>query len=237
MRRGLAVSGSEARQLVQQGKVTVNGAPAGKPGRQVDPGDAIEVVGDRPRFVSRGGDKLAHALEAFGIDPTGLRVIDVGASTGGFTDCVLQGGASSVEAIDVGRAQLHEKLVADPRVVNRERLNVRNVVVDEIGGPARLLVGDLSFISLRTVMERLAALTMLGGDLVLLVKPQFEAHRDEASKGRGVITDPEIHARVLSEVKQSAGDHGLVVAGETTSPITGGEGNVEFLVHLHKPQA
>lgn len=227
-------SRSAAQELVALGRVTVNGAAASKPARLVDPGDAIEVYGEPDKYVGRGADKMVGAIEAFGINPTGLRVIDVGASTGGFTDCVLQAGAAEVVAIDVGRAQLHERLVADPRVHNLERTNVRHVEVSDIGGAAPLVVGDLSFISLRTVMAKLAELTAAGGRAMMLVKPQFEAGRQEVSRGRGVIKDPEIWRRVLEEVTASAAAHGLHPVGLVPSPITGGEGNVEFLLLMER---
>ena len=181
--------------------------------------------------MSRGGDKLEHALEEFGIDVRGWRVLDAGASTGGFTDCVLQRGAAQVVALDVGYGQLHEKLRADRRVLVLERLNVRAVTPDDIGGPVALVVADLSFISLAKVIPALIGVCRPGASLVLLVKPQFEAGRVEVSRGRGVITDPEIHHRVREEVQESLAAAGTVVAGWTESPITGADGNREFLVH------
>jgi 23S rRNA (cytidine1920-2'-O)/16S rRNA (cytidine1409-2'-O)-methyltransferase len=232
VRRELVATRSQARELIDRHRVQVNGAFADKAARLVSSADAVEVVGERPRFVGRGGEKLAGALDAFGVDPSGRRCVDVGASTGGFTDCLLQAGAASVVAIDVGYGQLHESLVASPAVENRERTNIREVVPADLGGPVDLLVGDLSFISLRTVMGALVGLVREGGDLVLLVKPQFEAGRREASKGRGVIRDREVWRRVLEEVLDSATEHGAGPAGATVSPIRGGDGNVEFLVHL-----
>jgi 23S rRNA (cytidine1920-2'-O)/16S rRNA (cytidine1409-2'-O)-methyltransferase len=232
VRRELVATRSQARELIDRHRVQVNGAFADKAARLVSSADAVEVVGERPRFVGRGGEKLAGALTAFGIDPQGRRCVDAGASTGGFTDCLLQAGAASVVAIDVGYGQLHESLVASPAVDNRERTNIREVVPDDVGGPVDLLVGDLSFISLRTVMAALVGLVRGGGDLVLLVKPQFEAGRREASKGRGVIRDPEVWRRVLGEVVDCAAEHGAAAVDATVSPIRGGDGNVEFLVHL-----
>lgn len=232
VRRELVATRSQARELIDRHRVQVNGAFADKAARLVSSGDAIEVVGDRPRFVGRGGEKLAGALDTFAIDPTGRRCLDAGASTGGFTDCLLQAGAASVVAIDVGYGQLHESLVASPAVDNRERTNIRHVVADDVGGPVDLVVGDLSFISLRTVMPALVRLVRDGGALILLVKPQFEAGRREAAKGRGVIRDPNVWRRVLGEVVACAADHGAGLAGATVSPIRGGDGNVEFLVHL-----
>ena len=152
VRRGLAASRTEAQRLIGEGLVTVGGAPADKPARLVDPGDALKVHGPARRYVSRGGEKLEAALDHFGLDPAGCRVLDAGSSTGGFTDCVLQRGATEVVAVDVGRGQLHEKLRADPRVLSRERTHLRDVRAEHIGGPVDLVVGDLSFISL-TVTE------------------------------------------------------------------------------------
>lgn len=220
--------------LVESNRVQVNGAFAAKPARLVDRGDSIEIVGERPRFVGRGGDKLEGALRAFDFDPAGLRCLDAGASTGGFTDCLLQNGAREVVAVDVGYGQLHERLVGDGRVTNLERTNVRGIDVEGIGGPVELVVGDLSFISLRTVLDALLGVCVEGASLILLVKPQFEAGRQEASKGRGVIRDPAVWRRVLDEVAEAAHAAGAPVQGAAVSPITGGDGNVEFLYRLAK---
>lgn len=208
---------------------------ADKPARLVAPGEPIERLGPPPRFVGRGGEKLAAALEAFALEPTGRRAIDCGASTGGFTDALLQAGASTVVAIDVGHGQLHERLRDDSRVDNRERTSVRGLDPTTVGGPASLVVADLSFISLRVVLADLFALTAPGGDLVVLVKPQFEAGRQEASRGRGVISDPEIWARVLTEVRDAVDGQGAAIMGAMTSPLTGADGNVEFLLHVRAP--
>lgn len=201
------------------------------------PGEAIEVLGPRPRFVGRGGEKLDAALDRFDVVVAGRRAIDCGASTGGFTDCLLQHGAASVVAIDVGYGQLHERLRADPRVVSHERTNLRGIDPDRLGGPAPLVVGDLSFISLRAVVEDLLRLTTADGDLVLLVKPQFEATRDEAARGRGVISDDAVWRRVLHEVHDAFATRGAAIMGAMTSPIAGADGNVEFLVHLVAPSS
>jgi 23S rRNA (cytidine1920-2'-O)/16S rRNA (cytidine1409-2'-O)-methyltransferase len=211
--------------------VLVGGSVATKPARMVAPGEAISLVGPAPRFVGRGGEKLDAALTAFGIDVAGKRCLDAGASTGGFTDCLLQHGAASVVAVDVVYGQLHERLRADPRVDNRERTHIRGLTPGDVGGPADVVVADLSFISLRSVLADLVGLAAPGADLVLLVKPQFEAGREEAAKGRGVIRDPEIHRRVVDEVASAAVSQGAAMMGEMPSPITGAEGNVEFLLH------
>jgi len=181
--------------------------------------------------VSRGGEKLESALTGFGADVAGERCLDVGASTGGFTDCLLQRGASEVVAVDVGYGQLHERLRADPRVVVHERTNVRELTAGALGAPAPLVVADLSFISLRTVLPNVVALAAPAADLVLLVKPQFEAGREEASRGRGVITDPEVWRRVLTEVAGALEREGAAIMGVMTSPLTGADGNVELLLH------
>ena len=231
VRRELTTSRTEAQALIAANRVLVNGSVADKPARQVASGDAVVVDGPPPRFVGRGATKLDHALDAFGIDVRGLRALDAGASTGGFTDCLLQRGADHVVALDVGHGQLHERLRADPRVTNLERHNVRHVDVEQIGGPVDLVVGDLSFISLRLVIPSLTALCQPGSSMVLLVKPQFEAGRQEVDRGRGIITDPVIHERVRAEIDAALVASGCSVRGWTDSPITGADGNREFLVH------
>ncbi len=210
----------------------VSGSIATKASRQVDPAEPIELAGPRPRFVSRGGEKLDAALERFGVDVTGRRCLDAGASTGGFTDCLLQRGAAAVVAVDVGFGQLHERLRADPRVTSLERTNIRGLAASAIGGPVPVTVGDLSFISLRTVLPVLLELTEPGGDLLLLVKPQFEAGRQEASRGKGVIRDPEVWRRVLEEVRSAGSSQGATMMEGMVSPLTGADGNVEFVVRL-----
>jgi 23S rRNA (cytidine1920-2'-O)/16S rRNA (cytidine1409-2'-O)-methyltransferase len=197
----------------------------------------VLVAGDPPRFVSRGGEKLDAALDRFAIDPLGVRALDAGASTGGFTDCLLQRGAARVVALDVGHGQLHERLRADPRVEVHERRNVRDLAPGDLGEPFPLVVADLSFISLRAVLPHLLDQAAPGADLVLLVKPQFEAGRDEASRGRGVIRDPEVWRRVLEEVVVALGGYGAAIMGAMPSPITGADGNVEFLVHARAAPA
>ena len=234
VRRDLAASREEAQRLIDARSVTVNGAVAERAARAVLPGDALEVL-QRPRFVSRGGDKLDGALAALGLEVSAKRCIDVGASTGGFTDCLLQRGAASVVAVDVGRAQLHERLLAAPQVRNLEGVNVRHLQPGDAGGPANLVTVDLSFIGLRLVMERLTALVLPGGDLLMLVKPQFEAGRREASKGRGVIRSPEAWRRTLTEVAESAVAAGLLPQAVLLADPPGAEGNAEFFLHCRKP--
>ena len=200
-------------------------------------GDAVVVSGPPPRFVGRGGDKLDAALAHFGIDVTGLDVLDVGASTGGFTDCLLSRGARRVVALDVGHGQLHPRLRGDERVTVIERTNVRDATPDTVGGLVDVVVVDVSFISLTVIIPVLVSLCQPGSPMVLLVKPQFEAGRAEVGRGRGVITDPTIHERVQATVGASLELSGCSVHGWMESPILGGEGNREFLVHAGTPTA
>ena len=211
----------------------VGGAPALRAGRMVDPAQALSVSGPPPRFVGRGGEKLDAALEHFALDATGLVALDAGASTGGFTDCLLQRGAARVVAVDVGHNQLHHRLRVDPRVVSLERTNVRTLAPADLpDAPFPLIVADLSFISLRTVAPALASLARPGADVVALVKPQFEAGRQEVSAGRGVIRDPDVWRRVLVEVASAWQSQGATMMGVMVSPLRGADGNVEFLAHL-----
>ena len=229
------MSRTQAAEAIDAKRVLVNGTLADKSSRQVDPADAITLQGPPARFVSRGGEKLDAALTAFAIEVSGMRVLDAGASTGGFTDCLLQRGATGVIALDVGHGQLHPRIRDDDRVVVLERYNVRDVNATDLGGPVDAVVADLSFISLKRVIEPLVGVCAGGGPLVLLVKPQFEAGRQEVSKGRGVITDPEIHDRVVAEIDTALQDAGCTVHGWIDSPLTGAEGNREFLVHATAP--
>jgi 23S rRNA (cytidine1920-2'-O)/16S rRNA (cytidine1409-2'-O)-methyltransferase len=237
VRRGLAVSRPQAHADIAAGRVLVDGAPAAKPARLVAPGDAIRVLGPPPRFVGRGGIKLDAALARFDVATAGRRAYDLGASTGGFTDCLLQRGAASVVAVDVGYGQLHERLRADARVEVRERTNVRDLGPGDLGPPADVLVADLSFISLRTVLPVVVTLGRPEADLVALVKPQFEAGHEEASRGRGVITDPQVWERVLQEVASTLDHLGAAIMGAMASPLTGADGNVEFLIHARLASA
>jgi 23S rRNA (cytidine1920-2'-O)/16S rRNA (cytidine1409-2'-O)-methyltransferase len=236
LRRGLTESRQQARHLIDAGRVLVSNAPADKAGRLVAPGEPIRVLGPPARYVGRGGEKLAGALARFDLDPTGVRALDAGASTGGFTDALLQAGAASVVAVDVGRAQLHERLRADDRVDVREQTDIRTVRADDIGGPVDVVVADLSFISLHAVLGPLLALVAPGGDLVVLVKPQFEAGRAEVSRGRGVIRDPQVWRRVLDEVMVAIREAGGAIMDAMVSPLRGADGNAEFLVHVRRPE-
>jgi 23S rRNA (cytidine1920-2'-O)/16S rRNA (cytidine1409-2'-O)-methyltransferase len=232
VRRGLASSRERAQADIAAGRVTVGGAPATKAARLVDAGEPVVVHGPPPRFVSRAGEKLQGAVDRFGLadDLAGARVLDCGASTGGFTDCALQHGAREVVAVDVGHNQLHERLRADPRVRNVERTNLRTLDPTAVGEPVDVVVGDLSFISLQLVLDPVFAAARPGAVYALLVKPQFEAGRAEAARGRGVITDPAIWRRVLGEVAAALGDRGASIMGAMVSPLTGSDGNVEFVV-------
>ena len=227
VRRGLVPSRQQAQEAIDAGRVLVGGAPAFKAARLIGPGEPLRLQGPAPRYVSRGGRKLEAALDGFALSPEGLRCLDAGASTGGFTDCLLQRGAAHVVAVDVGHNLLHERLRADPRVTLIERTNVRSL---DLGERFPLVVADLSFISLRTVAPALVA--HAAADLVLLVKPQFEAGRAETSKGRGVISDPAVHERVVDEVAVAFASLGAVKMGVMRSPVTGADGNVELLLHL-----
>ena len=222
--------------MIDEHRVLVNGAIAEKSSRQVAPGDQVVISGAPPRFVGRGALKLDHALDAFGVDVAGLRALDAGASTGGFTDCLLQRGAAHVVAVDVGHGQLHERLRADHRVTNLERTNVRHIDLDQIGGPVDIVVGDLSFISLKLVIRPLVSVCQPGAAMIVLVKPQFEAGRAEVGRGRGIITDPDVWERVRGEIDEAMIAAGCAVLGWTDSPITGADGNHEFLVHAVTPK-
>jgi 23S rRNA (cytidine1920-2'-O)/16S rRNA (cytidine1409-2'-O)-methyltransferase len=231
--RGLVESRSRAQALVLAGKVRVGDGDAArhdrKPGDLL-PADATVAVTEPAPYVSRGGYKLAAALDAFGIDPTGLVALDVGASTGGFTDVLLQRGASRVYALDVGRGQLADSLRRDPRVVSMERTNARDLTADTLPEPIGLAVVDVSFISLGVVLGPIKMTLGPGGHIVALVKPQFEAGRGRTD--HGVVRDPAIHREVLERTVAAAQGLGLGTRAVIASPITGPEGNREFLVHL-----
>ncbi len=227
--RGLAATREKAQALILAGRVEVDGKRAEKAGQPVGDDAAISVAGPPHPYVSRGGVKLAAALDRFGIDPAGWTCLDVGASTGGFTDCLLQRGAARVYAVDVGRGQLDARLRADPRVVVREKVNARTLSEADVPEPVDLAVVDVSFISLRLVLPAVAARVRRGGALVALVKPQFEAGRSEVPKG-GVVRSEATRRRVVAEVEEAGRALGLEVLGMAPSPISGARGNVEFLV-------
>jgi 23S rRNA (cytidine1920-2'-O)/16S rRNA (cytidine1409-2'-O)-methyltransferase len=235
VRRGLARSREQAVALVQAGRVDVRGAPASKPAALVDPADAVRVrETGAPEYASRGGHKLAGALEAFtGLVVAGRRCLDAGASTGGFTDVLLKAGAAEVVAVDVGYGQLAWSLRNDPRVRVLDRTNVRTLDAAAIGGPVALTVADLSFISMRLVLPALVSCTEPDGDLVPMVKPQFEVGRDRVGDG-GVVRDPALRAEAVLTVADAAARLGLGVAGLTPSPLPGPSGNVEFFLWLRR---
>lgn len=231
MRRGLATSRERAQAEIAGGRVRVGGAVAEKAARMVDPSEPVDVVGPPPRFVSRGGEKLDAALDRFGVDVAGRAALDAGASTGGFTDCLLQRGAARVTAVDVGMGQLDARLRSEPRVEVRERTNIRDVT---LAAPVEVVVADLAFVSLRTVAAVLVQLAAPDGDVVVLIKPQFEAGRVEASKGRGVIRDPDVWRRAVEGVKDAFAAAQADMMGLMVSPLRGAEGNVEFLAHFRR---
>lgn len=215
------------------GRVTVAGRPAGKPSTLVAPAEAVEIVQPPPRFVSRGGDKLEAALERFGLDVSGRECLDAGASTGGFTDCLLRRGAAHVVAVDVGYGQLAWSLRTHERVSALERTNVRELRPEHLATPPTVIVADLSFVSLRSVVGVLAGLAAVGAELVLLVKPQFEAAPADVEPG-GVVRDPERWRRAIEDVAGACSAAGLVVREVMASPLVGPAGNVEFLLHATK---
>jgi len=209
--------------------VLVGGIPAAKPSTLVDDTDSIVIAGEGPRFVSRGGEKLAGALDAFDINVEGLKCLDAGASTGGFTDCLLQAGAQSVTAVDVGYGQLAWSIRTDPRVVVVERTNIRYSSVESLGGPFDVVVADLSFISLCTVVPALATMGTSSADFVLLVKPQFEAGKALVGRG-GIVRDAHVRLGTVRKVVGCLGESGLGARGVVRSPLRGADGNVEFLL-------
>ncbi|MFO7777174.1 MAG: TlyA family RNA methyltransferase [Nitriliruptoraceae bacterium] len=232
VRRRLVASRALAQEAIASGLVTVDGAPAFKAATQVTAQQALVVAGPPRAYVSRGGDKLAHALEVFDVDPAGRHAMDAGVSTGGFTDCLLQRGAVRVLAYDVGYGQLHGSLRTDPRVVLRERTNVRSLTAEDVPPPAPdLLVADLSFISLSLVLPGLRPLLAAEAEAVVLVKPQFEAERGEVGAG-GIVRDPAVWRRALERVAGTGASLRWQVSGATASPLLGSKGNVEFLLHL-----
>jgi 23S rRNA (cytidine1920-2'-O)/16S rRNA (cytidine1409-2'-O)-methyltransferase len=228
---GLAPSRERARALIIAGQVTVDGRVVSKAGTPIAADARVELVAPDHPYVGRGGVKLAHALDAFAIDPRGRRALDVGASTGGFTDVLLQRGADSVVALDVGHGQLDWRLRNDPRVIVRERVNARQLTRDDVPHDVSLVTIDVSFISLRLILPAVIAFLDPGADLVALVKPQFEAGREEVGK-HGLVIDEAIHTAVLERVTDAAGALGLERVGMTPSAITGATGNQEYFLHL-----
>jgi 23S rRNA (cytidine1920-2'-O)/16S rRNA (cytidine1409-2'-O)-methyltransferase len=231
--RGLAQSRERARALILAGQVRVEGVTGPKPGTAVPPDTAVDLLTPDHPYVGRGGLKLAHALDAFGIDVRGRDALDIGASTGGFTDVLLRRGARHVVALDVGHNQIDWKLRSDPRVLVLEGVNARHLEPGRLPGRVDVVTLDVSFISLRLILPAVPPLLQPGADVVALVKPQFEAGREEVGAG-GLVLDPAVHARVVADVTRAASGIGLVAVGMTPSPITGAAGNQEFLLHLRE---
>lgn len=229
--QGFTESRERAKTTIMSGLVFVNGQRVDKPGTAVNPTARIEVHGEALPFVSRGGFKLDKALKVFPVDPAGKVCIDCGASTGGFTDVLLQHGAAKVYAVDVGYGQLAWKLRTDERVVNLERCNLRYIEKEQISDPIDLAVMDVSFISIRLVLPAVKQLLKPGADYICLIKPQFEAGRDEVGK-KGVVRDERVHERVVQEILDFAESIGFSVLGLDFSPIKGPEGNIEYICHL-----
>lgn len=226
---GFCRSRSRAKELIVSGAVTVGGKTVLKPSYEVCDGDAVVCdTSSQCRYVSRGGLKLERALDYFGISPEGLVCIDIGASTGGFTDCLLQHGAAKVYAIDSGTAQLDDSLASDPRVVSYENMNARYITADDIGGKCRLAVMDVSFISQTKLFPAVTEILEPGGVLISLIKPQFEVGRSGIGKG-GIVKDAKKRLTAVDNVCRSAAEYGLVCRGTVLSPIEGGDGNTEYL--------
>jgi len=230
-RRGLAPSREGAQRLIMAGRVRVNSQPALKADQSVDERSAIALVGGSSEYASRGGVKLAAALDHFGLDPAGRQAMDVGASTCGFTDVLLRRGAASVIALDVGHGQLDWRLRNDPRVLVRERVNARALTAGDVPHPVDLVTIDVSFISLKHILPALPAFLSPGADIVALIKPQFEAGRDEVGR-HGIIRDPAIHDAVIARVTEAADALGLRRIALAPAAITGATGNQEFFLHL-----
>ncbi len=234
--RGLADSRSQAKALIMSGRVLHGTTRLDKPGKEF-PADLDLLIEQPPRYVSRGGEKLHGFIEKFSLNLSGAHLLDVGASTGGFTDCALQAGALDAVCVDVGRAQLHPKLQADPRVINLEKINARHLTPGDLPRAAfEAVVMDLSFISLKSVLPAVWPFVAPGGTLVALVKPQFEAGKAEVDKGRGIIRDAAVQDAVLADIKKFALTQlpGAQLIGTMDSPITGTDGNREFLMGLQK---
>lgn len=233
--RGLVQSRERAKVVIMEGLVYVNGQKSDKAGTPVKEDDRIEVRGETLRYVSRGGKKLEKAMQVFPVVLEGCTCMDIGASTGGFTDCMLQNGAVKVYAVDVGYGQLAWSLRTDERVVNLERINIRYITEEQVPQPVDFISVDVSFISLTLVLPVAHRLLKDGAQMVCLVKPQFEAGKDKVGK-KGVVRDPQIHREVIRKVIDCAGELGFWVRGLDFSPIKGPEGNIEYLLFLQKPQ-
>lgn len=233
LEKGLVQSRERARALIMEGKVLVDGAVTDKPGVNVSPGAEIRLQEEDHPYVSRGGRKLKGAIEGFGIDPTEMVVMDVGASTGGFTDCILKEGARKVYAVDVGYGQLAWRLQKDPRVVNLERRNIRYLKREEVPEEVDLILIDTSFISIEKFLSHLLGFLKRGGDILALIKPQFEVGKGEVGKG-GVVRDDGLHQKVIAKISDFCCRLELRVLGVIESPLLGPKGNKEFFIYLRK---
>ncbi len=233
MEKGLAQSRERARALLLEGKVIVEGEVVDKPGTRIGTDAVIRLMEEDLPFVSRGGRKLEGALDAFSVDPKGWVVMDVGASTGGFTDCVLQRGAAKVYAVDVGYGQLAWKLQKDPRVVNLERRNIRYLQKEDVSEEVDLILIDTSFISIEKFLPHLLGFLKAGGIMISLIKPQFEVGKGQVGKG-GIVKDAALHQQVIERISAFSRSLGLKVLGVTESPLLGPKGNKEFFIYLKK---
>jgi 23S rRNA (cytidine1920-2'-O)/16S rRNA (cytidine1409-2'-O)-methyltransferase len=234
--QGLAPSRERAQALILAGQILCGDRPVAKAGEFLPTGAVLRLRGEPMPYVSRGGLKLAHAIDTFGVDVAGRVAVDIGASTGGFTDCLLQRGAAKVYCVDVGHGQLDWKIASDARVVVIDRTNIRHMPPERIPERCSLAVIDVSFISLRLVLPAVPPLLRPGSPLLALVKPQFEVGREKVGKG-GIVRDDNARREALADVAAAARALGFAVLGDTTSPITGGKGNVELLLHLSSPNA
>lgn len=231
--KGLVKSRTAAQALIKSGGVMLDGAVCSKSSAEADDSSRVEIIGEQLRYVGRGGLKLEKALDCFGIDVTGAVCVDIGASTGGFTDCMLQNGASLVYAVDVGTDQLDASLRGDKRIVSMEQTDIRTAVIFPEGEGADFIATDVSFISLRAVLPHIFRLLKSGGQAVALIKPQFEAGRSALNK-KGVLRDAKLRGRIVDEICTFAGSCGFEVGGTAESPIKGGDGNIEYLMYLKK---
>ncbi|MGN0695785.1 MAG: TlyA family RNA methyltransferase [Oscillospiraceae bacterium] len=231
VKSGSAASRQRAKELILSGGVLIGGNPVKKPSSDVMGDEEIKIIGETLKYVSRGGLKLEKAAKVFDISFEGKKCVDFGASTGGFTDCMLQGGAAVVYAVDVGHGQLDKKLLSDSRVINMEGFNLRSITADDIGGRADILVCDVSFISLKLIMRGMADVLNDGGEAAVLIKPQFECGRQDVGKN-GVVRSKKVHIRVLNEVFAAFADNGLYADRFDYSPICGGDGNIEYIAHV-----
>lgn len=235
-KNGFTQSRERAKSLIVSGSVSVNGSIISKPSFRVSGDENIEIVGEQLKYAGRGGLKLEKALSVFGIDLKGKKCADLGASSGGFTDCMLQNGAERVYAVDVGHGQLSSALAADSRVINMEGFNVRELSPSDIGGKVDFVGCDLSFISLKLVIPNIAAVLKSGGEAVLLVKPQFECGRENLGKN-GIVRSPDIHIRVIEEVIAALRLSGLYAGMMDYSPVCGGSGNIEYILYASFSEA